>query len=167
VACAPYTARHQGQWNSSDQIWRAEVSQVKVRAAQSRIFDTVDKPLTFEAIVATFQDLGFQIEVLDLELGIVSGKLFTGLEKPAVADKYYHVYEAESLLVFSKSYRTWGPFWHRSDLVRLTVTVRERNESQLIVRAAAQFYLRPIESPELYQQFFRALEQAVVVARQR
>jgi len=60
-----------------------------------------------------------------------------------------------------------GPFWHRSDLVRLTVTVRARNEKQLVVCAAAQFYLRPIETPEPYQNFFRTLEQALFVGRQQ
>jgi len=76
------------------------------------------------------------------------------------------LYDEESLVVFSKTYQTWGPFWRRSDLVRLTVTVRARNEMQLIVRAAAQFHLRPIEDPQTYQQFFRALEQALFTERQ-
>jgi hypothetical protein len=43
----------------------------------------------------------------------------------------------------------------------LTVTVRKRNETQLVVRASAQFYLRAVEDPAPYQQFFRTLEQAV------
>jgi hypothetical protein len=68
--------------------------------------------------------------------------------------------------VFSKAYQTWGPFWHRSDLVRLTVTVRARNEQQLVVRAAAQFHLRPIEDAEPYRQFFRTLEQALFLERE-
>ncbi len=166
LACSPYAARHEIQWDSRGQIWQAEASQVKVRAAQSRVLDTSDKTRTLEAVVATFQDLGFQVEVLDEELGIVTGKKFTGLERPTVVtDPYYFLYDEESLVVFTKSYRTWGPFWHRSDLVRLTVTVRQRNESQLIVRASAQFYLRPIEDPEPYQDFFRTLEKALFVAQ--
>jgi hypothetical protein len=167
VACSPYVARHEIQWDSRTQIWQAEASQVKVRAAQSRVFDTSDKLRTLEAVVATFQDLGFQIELLDEELGIVSGKKFTGLERPKVlVDPFYHLYDEESLVVFTKTYRSWGPFWHRSDLVRLTVTVRKRNETQLIVRAAAQFYLRPVEDPEPYQKFFRTLEQTLFLERQ-
>ena len=166
-ACAPYELRHEIQWDSRDQIWMAEASQVKVRAAQSRVLDTTDKRRTLEAVVATLQDLDFQVEVLDEALGIVSGKKFVDLERPAVvSDPFYFLYDEESLVVFSRSYRTWGPFWHRSDLVRLTVTVRRRNENQLIVRASAQFYLRPIENPEPYQKFFRALEQTLFVERQ-
>jgi hypothetical protein len=145
----------------------SEASQVKLRAAQSRVFDTTDRKRILEAIVATFQDLGFQVEVLDQELGIVSGKKFVPLERPQLAyDPLYHLYDDQSLLIFAKSYRTWGPFYHRSDLVRLTVTVRSREETQLVVRASAQFYLRSVEDPVPYQKFFRTLEQALFVEGQ-
>lgn len=167
AACSPYVSRHPIQWDSRRQIWQAEASQVKVRAAQSRVFDTSDKRRLLEAVVGTFQDLGLQVEVLDEELGIISGKKFIGLERPTLlADPLYFLYDEESLIVFTKTYRSWGPFWHRSDLVRLTVTVRERNESQLIVRASMQFYLRPVETPEPYQRFFRTLEQTLFLERE-
>jgi hypothetical protein len=152
LACSPYQWRHEIQWDARRQIWQADASQVKVRAAQSRVFDTSDKIRTLEAVVATFQDLGFQVELLDEELGIVSGKKFVDLARPSIVqDPYYFLYDEESLVLFTRVYRSWGPFWHRSDLVRLTVTVRERNERQLIVRASAQFDLRPVEKPEPYQ----------------
>lgn len=166
LACAPYDFRHQVEWDSRRQIWRAEESQVKVRAAQSRVYDTSDRVRTIEAVVATFQDLGFQVEVLDEALGVVSGKKFVELETPLVGfDPSYYLYDEESLIVFTRSYRTWGPFFHRSNLVRLTVTVRPRSESQLLVRAAAQSYLLPVEAPEPYQQFFRVLGQTLFAER--
>jgi hypothetical protein len=159
LACSPYEYRHDVQWDARSQIWLSESSQVKVRAAQSRVFDTRDRRAMLESVVTLFQDLGFQIEVLDEALGIVSGKKFVELEKPRLgADPSYYLYDDENLVVFTRSFRKWGPFWHRSDLVRLTVTVRDRNEQQLVVRASAQFYLRPIEDPEPYQQFFAALD---------
>lgn len=163
----PYELRHQGQWDSREQIWLSEESQVKLRAAQSRVFDTSDRRRTLEAAVDTMQDLGFMVEVLDEELGIVSGKKFEPLERPSIGmDPSYHLYDDQSLLVFTKSYNTWGPFWHRNDLVRLTITVRKRNETQLVVRASAQFYLRAVEDPVLYQKFFRTLEQALFLQGQ-
>lgn len=163
----PYEWRHQDQWDSRAQIWLSEESQVKLRAAQSRIFDTKDRRRTLEAVLSTMQDLGFMVEALDEELGIVSGKKFEPFERPSIgSDPFYHLYNDQSLLIFTKSYRTWGPFWHRSDLVRMTVTVRKRNDSQLIVRASAQFYLRPLEEPGPYQMFFRRLEQALFLQSQ-
>jgi hypothetical protein len=166
-ACAPYSMNHGIRWSSEDEIWEAEASQVKVREAQSRVFDTTDRRRMLGAVVETFQDLGFQIAVLDETLGIVSGKKFTGTNKPGdsllTKDPTYYIYDEEALVAFTRSYRSWGPFWHRSDLVRLTVTVRARNQKQLIVRAAAQFYLQAVEDPETYQAFFRTLEHALLL----
>jgi hypothetical protein len=164
--CVPYEQRHEIQSDSRSQIWLSEASQVKIRNAQSRVFDETDRLQMIEAVVATFQDLGFQIEVLDETLGIVSGKKFLDAERPGAGGlPTYLLYDDESLVVFNRSYRTWGPFQRRSDLVRLTVTVRARNALQLIVRASAQYYLRPVEDPGAYQQFYAALEQALFAER--
>jgi hypothetical protein len=157
----PYEARHENQWDSRQQIWLSEESQVKLRAAQSRVFDTTNRVAVFEAVVATMQDLGFVVEVLDQELGIVSAKKYVDLERPAFVDPTYLLYRPDTLLILTRNTHAWGPFFHRSDLVRLTVTVRKRNEAQLVVRASAQFYLRAVEDPVPYQQFFRTLEQSL------
>ncbi|HEX6813508.1 MAG TPA: hypothetical protein VF384_17950 [Planctomycetota bacterium] len=163
---SPFESRHESQSNARDQIWMSEESQVKLRAAQSRLFDSTDRVRILSAVVATMQDLGFMVEVLDEELGIVSGTRFVASEGEPWLDPSYHLYDDKSLLLFTRSYRTWGPFYHRSDLVRLTVTVRKRNDAQSVVRASAQFYLRAVEDPEHYQRFFRALEQALFLQAQ-
>jgi hypothetical protein len=48
--------------------------------------------------------------------------------------------------------------------MRLTVTVRPRGGSQVLVRANAQFGLEAVEDPEPYQNFFVALEKAMFLA---
>lgn len=166
LAGCGYVERHELLRDSTNQIWLAEESQVKVRNAQSRVFDATDKVAMIEAVVDTLQDIGFQIEVLDETLGIVSAKLFLDLERPRDSQlPSYLLYDEETLVVLNRNYRTWGPFQHRSDLVRLTVTVRPRNEKQLIVRASAQYYLRPIEDPKSYQAFYAALEKTLSIGR--
>ena len=45
--------------------------------------------------------------------------------------------------------------------LRITVTVRPRGETQLLVRANAQYNVQPVTEPEPYQQFFVALEKAM------
>lgn len=157
----PYELRHENQWDSRRQIWLSEESQVKVRAAQSRVFETADQRHMLATLVSVMQDLEFKVEVLDEELGIVSGKKYVENEEAFGADLNYLLYQPDTLLVLNRNYRTWGPFHHRSNLVRFTATVRKRNESQLVVRASAQYYLRAVEAPEPYQKFFRALEQAL------
>lgn len=163
AGCSPYEWRHDNQWDSRDQIWLSEASQVKVRAAQSRVFDTADRLTTIQAVVSVCQDLGFAVEVLDDTLGIVSGKKFDDYESSPWGDPSYHLYRDDGLLILTRQFRSWGPFYHRSNLVRLTVTVRPRGDKQLVVRASAQYYLKAIESPEPYQQFFRTLEQALFI----
>lgn len=46
-------------------------------------------------------------------------------------------------------------------LLKMTVTVRPRGETQLLVRANAQYGIKAIEDPEPYQDFFTALEKAI------
>jgi len=45
--------------------------------------------------------------------------------------------------------------------LRMTVSVRPRGETQLLVRANAQYKVVPVTEPEPYQQFFAALEKAM------
>ncbi len=51
--------------------------------------------------------------------------------------------------------------------LRMTVTIRPRGTTQLLVRANAQFNLREVADPELYQQFFAALSRAMFLEAQR
>ena len=46
----------------------------------------------------------------------------------------------------------------------MTVTVRPRNENELLVRASAQYQMHPVEDPEPYQDFFTALEKSMFLA---
>lgn len=152
--------------DSSSQIWKADVRQVQARAAQSHVFDGATRRELLQAIVTSMQDLDFQIDVLDETLGIVSGKKFEPLEEVSVtSDRNYALYNDESLIAFTKTFRTWGPFYYRDNVVRLTVTARKRGESQFVLRASAQYYLHAVEDPEPYQRFFRGLEHAVFTER--
>jgi predicted RNA-binding protein (virulence factor B family) len=54
-------------------------------------------------------------------------------------------------------------FYH----VTMTVSVRPRNERQMLVRANAQYNQRAIEEPEAYQQFFAALERSLFLVGQK
>ena len=48
--------------------------------------------------------------------------------------------------------------------LRMTVTIRPRGETQLLVRANAQYNVKPVYDPEPYQQFFVSLEKAMFLA---
>lgn len=45
--------------------------------------------------------------------------------------------------------------------IRMTVTVRDRDDTRLAVRANARFNEQPIEDPRAYQDFFAVLDKAM------
>ena len=45
--------------------------------------------------------------------------------------------------------------------VRITISVRPHGDTQMLVRANAQYNLKALEDPEPYQQFFAAFEKAM------
>ncbi len=49
----------------------------------------------------------------------------------------------------------------------MTVTVRPRSPTQLLVRANAQYNASAVEDPLPYQQFFAALERSMFLTAQR
>lgn len=51
--------------------------------------------------------------------------------------------------------------------LRMTVTVRPRGNTQLAVRASAQYNLAAVEDPEPYQQFFTSLSKAIFLTAQQ
>jgi len=60
-----------------------------------------------------------------------------------------------------------GTKYHKNRSLTVTVTVRPKGETQMLVRANAQFGLKAVESPEPYQDFFIALEKSMFLAAQQ
>ena len=50
--------------------------------------------------------------------------------------------------------------------IRMTIVVRPRGETQLLVRANAHYNLEPIEDPRPYQDFFNALGKGMFLTAQ-
>ena len=115
ISCAP----------STKQVLATKESQVKLRAIQTRAFDTTDRDKMLRTVIATLQDLGFIVDKADNVLGAVSATKL---------DRY---------------------------TLRMTVSVRPRGETQVLVRANAQYNITAVEAPEPYQQFFDALSKAI------
>jgi hypothetical protein len=63
---------------SVQQILATSESQVKLRAIQTRAFETTDKTKTLRTVIATLQDLGFVVDKADENLGVVSGTKLAG-----------------------------------------------------------------------------------------
>jgi len=46
--------------------------QLAIRQIQTRQYDSLDKPMTMRAVIATLQDLGFTIDQADIDLGTIT-----------------------------------------------------------------------------------------------
>lgn len=57
---------------------QTEESQLQIRAAQTRHYDTLDYNHTMGAVIATLLDLGFTIEHADTDIGTVTGARIWG-----------------------------------------------------------------------------------------
>jgi hypothetical protein len=51
--------------------------------------------------------------------------------------------------------------------LKMTVTARPRGETQIVVRANAQYGLKPVTEPEPYQNFFAALSKSMFLEAQQ
>ena len=54
-----------------------------------------------------------------------------------------------------------GSKFIRGRVLRMSVTVRPRGETQLLVRASAEYGLKAIDDPLPYQDFFNVLEKSI------
>lgn len=54
-----------------------------------------------------------------------------------------------------------GQKFHKTNVVKISVIVKERNAKQLSVRANAQFNVKAVEDPKIYQDFFASLEKSI------
>jgi len=152
------------QWDSRSQILMSERSQVRLRSVQSRVFDTTDRAKIMRAAVAAMQDLYFEIDVLDEELGVVSGKKLYHSGSGWENHPTYYRYKTDELILFNTNFRTWGPFEYRRDLTRITVTIRPKETTRSLVRVSVQYNLRAVEDIQMYQKFFTALEQSMFLS---
>jgi len=104
---------------------------LKLRAIQTRAYETTDQNKAVRTAMATLQDLGFVIDNADAELGSVTATKLA------------------------------------SSATKMTVTVRKRGTTQLLVRANAQYDVLPVEDAQFYQQFFAAYSKAMFLEAQQ
>ncbi|MBM3243723.1 MAG: hypothetical protein FJZ12_02685 [Candidatus Omnitrophica bacterium] len=60
-----------------------------------------------------------------------------------------------------------GTKFINNQVLKMTVIVREKDKSQLLVRANAQYGIKAISSPNTYQDFFDALSKSIFLTAQQ
>ena len=123
-----------GCTSSKEQLLKMDESQVKLRSIQTRAFDTTDKDKMLRTVISTLQDLGYIVNEANEVIGTVSART-THIK--------YQLFEKKKYPLL------------------ITVTVRPRGETQLLVRANAQYNQKSVENPLVYQNFFTVLEKSI------
>lgn len=123
-----------GCTSSKEQLLKMDESQVQLRSMQTRAFDTTEKDKMLRTVISTLQDLGYIVNEANEVIGTVSART-THIKYKFLEKKKY------PLLI--------------------TVTVRPRGETQLLVRANAQYNQKAVENPLVYQNFFTVLEKSI------
>ncbi len=123
-----------GCTSSKKQLLKMDESQVKLRSMQTRAFDSTEKDKMLRTVISTLQDLGYIVNEANEVIGTVSART-THIKYKFLEKKKY------PLLI--------------------TVTVRPRGETQLLVRANAQYNQKAVENPLVYQNFFTVLEKSI------
>ncbi|MDH3993230.1 MAG: hypothetical protein OEV47_09970, partial [Gammaproteobacteria bacterium] len=88
------------------------------------------------SVLATLQDLGFTIDTADLNVGTIT------------ATRLHHQEKYENYTM------------------RMTVTVRQKDDGRVAVRANARLDESAVSNPRTYQDFFSALDKSIFLTIQ-
>jgi len=141
-------------------------SAVKLRAVETRRYETLDEPALLAAAAQTLQDLGFTISESSSEVGVlVASKQRDAEEAGQVAAQVALTLVALLFLV------PYEPVWDKDQNIAVSVvTTPIENSRQIEVRASFDRQIRDtkgqvraelIDDPEIYKQFFDKLSSAV------
>ena len=114
-------------------------NQAELRQMQTREYQQLDRRSAMRSVIATLQDLGFVIDRAEYELGLMTATRYEERTGPSAGQH----------------------------IVRVTVTVTERAEQRVTVRANARYGETAIEDPEAYQDFFAALDKSLFLTANR
>jgi hypothetical protein len=107
---------------------QVKLHQLQVQRMQTRVVDTNNRRSVARGVIATLQDLGFVIDNVDIEQGVIAAKKFGSYP------------------------------------IEMTVTIQSISDKQVLVHGIAQYNLKTIEDPVLYERFFSSLQESLPLA---
>jgi len=143
-------------------------SAAKLRAVETRRYDTLDEPALLTAAAQTLQDLGFTISESSSEVGVLAASKQRDAEEAGQIAAQVGI--TLVALLFGVAYH---PVWDKDQNITVSVvTTPIENSGQVEVRASFDRQIRDsdgrvrpelIDDPEIYQQFFAKLSSAVLL----
>lgn len=141
-------------------------SSLQLRQVQSRRFDTADETMILRACSAVMQDLGFSVEEISRETGMLVGsKERDAIEAGQVAGQ---LFLAALVAAFGGQA---DPVWDQNQRIRISIITRPAGQNAINVRATFQRVIwnsknqvsrvETLDSPVMYQEFYDKVSQAV------
>jgi hypothetical protein len=166
IAVAPLTACYSANEHAM-QVGQPPADAVKLRALQTRRFDTVDEKAMLAAATGTLQDLGFIISESSPEVGVLTATKQRDAEE---AGQVVGAIAVTVVLALLGAYA--NPTWDKEQTIEVTlVATPVENSKQVEVRTAFDRVLTNnhgqkwraelIEDEALYRGFFEKLSKSV------
>jgi hypothetical protein len=139
----------------------APPSQLELRSFQTREFDTPDTRLVMKAMINVLQDMGFQIQSADADLGLLTASKWANIEhtKKEIkkARKNDRVLSKSLVLEATANISDFGNAQSR---VRVNILERTLDGS------GATMAVAHIDDARFYQQFFAAVDRGVFLQQE-
>lgn len=148
---------------------RLEAPTLEERETRTRRLEDVSEQLVLGACVSSLQDLGFQIEEADSQLGVIVGSKrrdATSRSEVVGAVLLTLIFGAAPPIDDEQIIRVSLSAWPDSNRDDTTWRVRATFQRSILNTQGVATTLETIEDSELYQQFFERLIQALYLERE-
>lgn len=155
-------------------------TQLEIRQAQTRAFDTTDTRLVMKAMLEVLQDEGYGVKNAVVELGLITAIKEVDLAPNHSGDGRLDVFGGTTLILGGGGIFLGGDAdggtWRKTEVIDCTSNVSEHGQ-QTRVRVSFQRKVldnrgnivssAPIDDPAFYQEFFSKVDKAIFLEEER
>jgi cytidylate kinase len=146
--------------SSNDGPSATPMSTLERRSFQTREFDTPDTRVVMKAMINVLQDMGFQIQNADAQLGLLTATKWANIEHSKKEIK--RARKDESVLSKSLVLETTANISEFGTQSRVRANFQER----ILNAEGATLAVNQIEDPQFYQTFFAQVDRGVFLQRE-
>lgn len=146
--------------SSNDGPPASPMSTLERRSFQTREFDTPDTRIVMKAMINVLQDMGFQIQNADAQLGLLTATKWANIEHTKKEMK--RALKEETVLSKSLVLETTANISEFGTQSRVRANFQER----ILDAEGATLAVNQIEDPQFYQTFFAQVDRGVFLQRE-
>ena len=136
------------------------MSQVELRALQTRTFETTDTRLILKAMINALQDMGYIIKTADADLGVLTGEMWTNI--PHTKKEVKKARKKEQSLPSNIAYESTANVTQQGNQCRVRVIFQRKvlGDSGRVMEAGV------IQDAASYQAFFARVDKSVFLQKE-